>query len=181
MPAPQTARRALPRLAILAVALLLAGCGGNNSGGTASSAAAGPPVSGGSIVYGADREPTCLDPHSLGDMPQTYVARQYLDSLVSERPDGTVVPWLADSWTTSPDGLTYTFKIKQGVKFHDGTPLDAAAVKANFDQILDPATQSLTDTGYLKPYYASSSAVNSSTFELKLKSPYSALLPVLSQ
>jgi peptide/nickel transport system substrate-binding protein len=163
-----------------AVALVLAGCGGG-SGGTSASGAAGPPVSGGSIVYGADREPTCLDPHNNGDMPQTYVARQFLDSLVAEKPDGTVVPWLADSWTTSPDGLTYTFKIKQGVKFHDGTPLDAAAVKANFDQILDPATESLTDTGYLRPYYESSRAVDPSTFELKLKTPYSALLPVLSQ
>jgi peptide/nickel transport system substrate-binding protein len=160
--------------------LLVSGCGGNASTGNPSTAG-GPPVSGGSIVYGADREPTCLDPHNNGDMPQTYVARQFLDSLVSERPDGTVVPWLADSWTVAPDGLTYTFKIKQGVKFHDGTPLDAAAVKANFDQMLDPATQSLTDTGYLRPYYESSRAVDPSTFELKLKSPYSALLPVLSQ
>jgi peptide/nickel transport system substrate-binding protein len=163
-----------------AVVLVLAGCGGGSTG-TSPSGAAGPPVSGGSIIYGADREPTCLDPHNNGDMPQTYVARQFLDSLVSERPDGTVVPWLADSWTTSPDGLTYTFKIKQGVKFHDGTPLDAAAVRANFDQILDPATESLTDTGYLRPYYESSRAVDPATFELKLKSPYSALLPVLSQ
>ncbi|WP_319445201.1 MULTISPECIES: ABC transporter substrate-binding protein [unclassified Mycobacterium] len=164
----------------LAVVLALAGCGGGSTGNSPSTAA-GPPVNGGSIVYGADREPVCLDPHNNGDMPQTYVARQFLDSLVSERPDGTVVPWLADSWTTSPDGLTYTFKLKQGVKFHDGTPLDAAAVKANFDQILDPATQSLTDTGYLRPYYDSSRAVDPATFELKLKSPYSALLPVLSQ
>jgi peptide/nickel transport system substrate-binding protein len=161
--------------------LLVSGCGGGGSSGNSPSAAGGPPVSGGSIVYGADREPTCLDPHNNGDMPQTYVARQFLDSLVSEQPDGTVVPWLADSWTTSPDGLNYTFKIKQGVKFHDGTPLDAAAVKANFDQMLDPATQSLTDTGYLRPYYDSSTAVDPATFELKLKSPYSALLPVLSQ
>jgi peptide/nickel transport system substrate-binding protein len=165
----------------LAAVLVLAGCGGEGSNGTSPSGAAGPPVSGGSIVYGADREPTCLDPHNNGDMPQTYVARQYLDSLVSERPDGTVVPWLADSWTISPEGLTYTFKIKQGVTFHDGTPLDAAAVKANFDQMLDPATQSLTDTGYLRPYYESSRAVDPVTFELKLKSPYSALLPVLAQ
>jgi peptide/nickel transport system substrate-binding protein len=166
--------------AALAVVLALAGCGGGSTGNSPSTAA-GPPVSGGSIVYGADREPTCLDPHNNGDMPQTYVARQFLDSLVSEKADGTVVPWLADSWTTSRDGLTYTFKIKQGVKFHDGTPLDAAAVKANFDQILDPATESLTDTGYLRPYYESSRPVDPSTFELKLKSPYSALLPVLSQ
>jgi hypothetical protein len=179
MPTPQT--NAFPGLAVLAIALLLAGCGGSNSGGTSSSTTAGPPVSGGSIVYGADREPTCLDPHNLGDMPQTYVARQYLDSLVSEKRDGTVVPWLADSWTISPDGLTYIFKIKQGVKFHDGTPLDAAAVKANFEHMLDPATQSLTDAGYLKPYYKSSRAVDPSTFELSLSTPYSALLQVLSQ
>jgi len=180
MPTLRTSRAALGSTALAAV-LLLAACGGNATNGTSSSTAAGPPVRGGSIVYGADREPTCLDPHNNGDMPQTYVARQFLDSLVSERPDGTVVPWLADSWTTSPDGLTYTFKIKQGVKFHDGTPLDAPAVKANFDQMLDPATQSLTDTGYLRPYYESSRAVDPATFELKLKSPYSALLPVLSQ
>ncbi|MFV8247334.1 ABC transporter substrate-binding protein [Mycolicibacterium peregrinum] len=165
--------------AALSVAMVAAGCGSGAQNET--SGGGGTPVSGGSIVYGADREPTCLDPHNFGDMPQTYVARQYLDSLVSERPDGSVVPWLADSWTVSPDGLVYTFAIRSGVKFHDGTPLDAAAVQANFVQILDPATQSQTDTGYLRPYYKSSRAVDPSTFELTLSSPYSALLPVLSQ
>jgi peptide/nickel transport system substrate-binding protein len=174
------ARLSATALSVTAVVIVLAGCGGGNPGGT-SSTAAGPPVSGGSIVYGADREPACLDPHENGDMPQTYVARQFLDSLVSERPDGSVVPWLADSWTVSPDGLVYTFKLHPGVTFHDGAPLDAAAVKANFDQILDPATQSLTDVGYLKPYYKSSRAVDPSTFELTLSTPYSALLTVLSQ
>ena len=80
----------------------------------------GKPVQGGTIVYGTDREPTCLDPHNLGDMPQTYVARQFLDSLVSMQPDGTVVPWLADSWEISKDGLQYTFHLKKDVKFTDG-------------------------------------------------------------
>jgi peptide/nickel transport system substrate-binding protein len=166
-------------VAATAVALMLAGCGSPEQ--PSASEATGAPVAGGTLVYGADREPTCLDPHSLGDMPQAYVARQYLDSLVSERLDGSVVPWLAESWTTSPDGLTYTFKIKQGVQFHDRTPLDAAAVKANFEHMLDPATESLTDAGYLRPYYESSRAVDPATFELKLSTPYSALLPVLSQ
>lgn len=179
MPASRAARLTLPAVTFTAV-LALTACGGG-SDSSSSSTVAGPPVSGGSIVYATDREPTCLDPHNFGDMPQTYVARQYLDSLVSERPDGSVVPWLADSWEVSPDGLTYTFKIKQGVKFHDGTPLDAEAVKANFEHMLDPATQSLTDAGYLKPYYASSRAVDPNTFELTLSKPYSALLPVISQ
>jgi peptide/nickel transport system substrate-binding protein len=176
---PPVRRHAALGSTALAVALVLAGCGGSST--DASPEEAGTPVSGGSIVYATDREPTCLDPHNFGDMPQTYIARQFLDSLVSERPDGSVVPWLADSWEVSPDGLTYTFKIKQGVKFHDGTPLDAEAVHANFVQILDPATESLTDAGYLRPYYESSRAIDPATFELKLKTPYSALLPVLSQ
>ncbi|OCB48003.1 peptide ABC transporter [Mycobacterium vulneris] len=178
---PRTALRhvLMTSAATLTVAMVAAGCGSGAQ--NESSGDGGTPVSGGSIVYGADREPTCLDPHNFGDMPQTYVARQYLDSLVSERPDGSVVPWLADSWKVSPDGLVYTFAIRSGVKFHDGTPLDAAAVQANFEQILDPATQSQTDTGYLRPYYKSSRAVDPSTFELTLSSPYSALLPVLSQ
>lgn len=178
MPASRAARILLPAVTFT-TALTLTACGGGSD--SSSSAPSGPPVSGGSIVYATDREPTCLDPHNFGDMPQTYVARQYLDSLVSEKSDGSVVPWLADSWEISPDGLTYTFTIKQGVKFHDGTPLDAEAVHANFVQILDPATESATDAGYLRPYYESSRAVDPSTFELKLKSPYSALLPVLSQ
>lgn len=179
MPAFRAARH-LPAVTLTAV-LSLTACGGGGSDSSSSSVAAGPPVSGGSIVYATDREPTCLDPHSFGDMPQTYVARQYLDSLVSERPDGSVVPWLAESWEVSPDGRVYTFAIKQGVKFHDGTPLDAEAVTANFEHMLDPATQSLTDAGYLRPYYQSSRAVDTHTFELTLSKPYSALLPVLSQ
>src|SRR4051812_45148745 len=177
MPVHRNIRHAL-LVTALAAALVLAGCG---SSATTSSGPADKPVSGGSIVYGTDREPTCLDPHNLGDMPQTYVARQYLDSLVSQLPDGRVVPWLATSWTVSDDGLTYTFKLKRGVKFHDGEPFDAAAVKANFKQILAPATQSSTDLIYLKPYYKSSEVVDPYTIRLELKKPYSPLLDVFAQ
>jgi len=175
-------RRTVP-LALAALGLCggLAACGSVDGGGAATAASAGTPTPGGTIVYGADREPTCLDPHNLGDMPQTYVARQFLDSLVSELPDGRVVPWLADSWTVSPDGLTYTFKLKQGVRFTDGEPFDAAAVKANFDQILDPKTQSTTDLVYLKSYYKGVEVVDPATVKILLRRPYSPLLQALSQ
>ena len=62
MPTLRTSRATLGSTALAAV-LLVAACGGTATTGTSSSVAAGPPVSGGSIVYGADREPTCLDPH----------------------------------------------------------------------------------------------------------------------
>jgi peptide/nickel transport system substrate-binding protein len=139
------------------------------------------PVKGGTLVYGADREPTCLDPHNYGDMPQTYIARQFLDSLVSELPDGSVVPWLATSWTISANGLHYTFQLKHNVKFTDGTPFNAAAVVANFEQIKSPATQSDTDWGYLSPYYVSTTAVGPYTVEVNLKAPDAPLLDELAQ
>jgi peptide/nickel transport system substrate-binding protein len=149
--------------------------------GGASSSDSSKPVYGGSITYGADREPTCLDPHNTGDMPQTYVARQYLDSLVSELPDGTVVPWLATSWTISSNAKTYTFNLKHDVKFTDGTPLNAQAVVDNFEQELNPATESSTDWGYLQPYYASSKALSTYTVQVNLKRPDAPLLDELAQ
>lgn len=151
---------------------------------TAAGAAPDLPVGtkeGGHLVYATDREPTCLDPHNSGDMPQTYIARQYLDSLVSMQEDGSVVPWLAESWSISDDGLTYDFTLKQGVEFTDGEPFDAAAVVANFQHILDPATQSSTSLLYLAPYFGSAEVKSEHVVRINLVRPYSPLLTVLSQ
>jgi peptide/nickel transport system substrate-binding protein len=180
-------------LALGAAAVALSACGGSSStaAGVATTAEAGVgagakkvegnPVKGGTLVYATDREPTCLDPHNLGDMPQTYVARQYLDSLVSMQPNGDVVPWLADSWEISKDGLEYTFHLKHGVKFTDGTPFDAEAVKANFEQTLDPETQSSTNLVYLAPIYKGIDVLDKYTVRVNLKRPYSPFLDVLGQ
>ncbi|MFE5774252.1 ABC transporter substrate-binding protein [Brachybacterium sp. NPDC056505] len=170
-------RPALAAVAAAAVLAVLAGCG------TADPSASLPAGTkeGGDLVYATDREPTCLDPHNSGDMPQTYIARQYLDSLVSMKADGTVVPWLAQSWHVSKDGLTYDFHLKKGVEFTDGEPLDADAVVANFEQIMDPDTQSSTDLLYLSPYFEKATAVSEHTVRVTLKRPYSPLLTVLSQ
>jgi len=172
-----SATLALIALAVIGTLVTACSSGASNTATSSSSK----PVYGGSITYGADREPTCLDPHNTGDMPQTYIARQYLDSLVSELPDGTVVPWLATSWTVSPNGKTYIFNLKRNVKFTDGTPLNAQAVVDNFEQELNPATESSTDWGYLQPYYASSKALSTYTVQLNLKRPDSPLLDELAQ
>jgi peptide/nickel transport system substrate-binding protein len=166
-------------MALVAIGGIVSACG--SSGGDVASSGSSKPVYGGTVTYGADREPTCLDPHNTGDMPQTYIARQYLDSLVSELPDGRVVPWLATSWTISPDGKTYTFSLKHGVKFTDGTPFNAQAVVDNFEQELNPATQSSTDWGYLKPYYKSSTALSTYSVQVNLTRPDSPLLDEVAQ
>jgi peptide/nickel transport system substrate-binding protein len=193
---PSLKSRLMALAVFAALAALTAGlsaCGGSKSTAAAANTTSvvgvgagnhkveGTPVKGGTLVYATDREPTCLDPHNFGDMPQTYVARQYLDSLVSMQPDGTVVPWLAEKWKISKDGLQYTFYLKKGVNFTDGTPFDAEAVKANFEQTLDPETQSSTNLVYLLPIYKGVDVLDKDTVRIDLKRPYSPFLDVLSQ
>lgn len=140
----------------------------------------GKPIHGGTLVYATDREPTCLDPHVAGDMPQVFVAQQYLDSLVSMDEQGRIGPWLATRWEVSADGLSYTFHLRDDVRFTDGTPFDAEAVKANLDHMANPKTQSSTAGGYIRQYRGTD-IVDAHTAVVHLSSPYAAFLEVLAQ
>jgi peptide/nickel transport system substrate-binding protein len=163
-------------IGIVAVCSLLTGCGQN----TSSVARSEKPVSGGTLVYATDREPTCLDPHVAGDMPQVFVAQQYLDSLVSMDADGRIGPWLATRWEVSADGLTYTFHLRNDVRFTDGTRFNAAAVKANLDHMANPKTQSSTAGGYIRQYLRTD-VLDDTTAVVHLTTPYAAFLEVLAQ
>ncbi|MFQ4150240.1 ABC transporter substrate-binding protein [Arthrobacter sp. LAPM80] len=168
-----------PVATALAAALALAGC--TPSGTTSDTGAdAGSPVTGGTLVYASgDAEPSCLDPHVGGNYPQALVASQYLETLYTKDASGKLIPWLAEGSTVSEDGLTRTVKIRGGISFTDGTALDAAAVKANFEHLLNPDTAS--STGYLAlGKIASMKAVDASTLELKLKTPDNSLLESFS-
>ncbi len=173
------APRLFPLATVLAAALALASCTPAGTDGTAT-ADAGTPVTGGTLVYASgDAEPSCLDPHVGGNYPQALVASQYLETLYTKDADGQLVPWLAEDSTVSEDGLTRTVKIREGISFTDGTALDAAAVKTNFEHLLDPNTAS--STGYLAlGKIASMTAVDASTLELQLASPDNALLESFS-
>jgi peptide/nickel transport system substrate-binding protein len=107
-----------------------------------SAQAADTPQSGGTIILATFKEPRCLDPTVGGDVPQDIIAHMFTDSLISQTEDGAYHPWLVKSWDISDNGLTYTFHLRTDVKFTDGTPFNAAAVKANFDHWLDPKTGS---------------------------------------
>jgi peptide/nickel transport system substrate-binding protein len=166
-------------LSALLLSALLAACGGAASSSPGGSTdAKAKPANGGTISYGHEQEPPCL---TGGWVQQAYLARQVLDSLVSQDKGGKIVPWLAESWSVSKDQLTWTFKLKPGVKFTDGTPLNAEAVSKNLVYWLDPKTANSTVQAYIGEYYASSRAVDDTTLELKLKKPYSPLLSSLSQ
>ncbi len=94
------------------------------------------PAGGGDIlVYGRGADSVSLDPINVTDGESLKVTHQIYDTLVEYKPDSTEVePALATEWSTSPDGLVWTFKLREGVKFHDGTPFNAEAVKFNFDR-----------------------------------------------
>ena len=176
-----TSRRIIRTLPIAALAaagaLVLAGC--TPSGG--SPEASGDPVTGGTLVYASgDGEPSCLDPHVGGNYPQALIAGQFLESLVSLDESGEVIPWLATEWTSSDDGLTWEFTLRDDVEFTDGTPFDAEAVKVNVEHLKDPDTQS--STGYLALGKVDSVEVVSDTVaRFHLNAPDSALLESLTQ
>lgn len=90
------------------------------------------------LVVGQIAEPKSLDPHAVTATNDFRILMNLYDGLVRFR-SGTleIEPALAETWEVSSDGKTYTFKLRQGVKFHDGAPFDAEAVKFNFDRMLD--------------------------------------------
>ncbi|MGE5507854.1 MAG: ABC transporter substrate-binding protein [Chitinophagales bacterium] len=90
---------------------------------------------GGTLVYGRGGDSKSLDPANVTDGESLKVTRQIFDGLVQfSAQDTSVKPALATSWETSKDGLIWTFHLRKGVKFHDGTPFNAEAVKFNFDR-----------------------------------------------
>lgn len=168
----------VPALALGSL-LVLTGCTTGSTGGTGGGATQ--PVAGGTLVYATgDAEPDCLDPHVGGNYPQALVATQYLESLVSLDEDGQVIPWLAEEWTESADGLTWEFTLRDDVAFTDGTALDAASVVANIEHLQDPETGS--STGYLAlEKVTGAEAISDAVVRLTLSRPDSALLESLSQ
>jgi peptide/nickel transport system substrate-binding protein len=144
---------------------------------TATGAAlAGAPVEGGTIVYAHQQEPACV---FGGWIEQAYLSYQVLDNLVSLDEDHQVVPWLAETWDQSADGLSWTFTLKKGVTFTDGTPVDAAAVAYNFDYWV--AGGNSTASVWLLDYYKSATAVDDLTVRIDLLRPYPRLADNLTQ
>jgi len=155
---------------------LIAGCSSGATGATTASGDSSAIAQGGTIVYGHEQEPPCL---YGGWLQQAYIDRNILDSLVTEANNGSIEPWLATSWTVSGNGLVYTFHLKPGVKFTDGTPLNAAAVAYNFNY-WEKGGNSTAQVS-MDPYYKSATAVNATTVQVTLNKPYLPLLTMISQ
>ncbi len=166
-------------ISLLAIVLILSGCGSSAGTGTESVQAANGGT-GGTLTYALATTPDTLDPQRSGWAVSVRVFGNIYDNLVVQDQDGKIKPWLAKSWTTSTDGLSYTFKLRKDVTFHDGTPFNAEAVKFNLDRIINPATKAANALALVQPYQ-SSNVIDEYTIKVNLSRPSEAFLANLSQ
>ncbi len=155
-----------------------AAAGASSVAATAPTAAAavGTPVMGGKLVVGDATEPTGLDPGGLSGVDAHTLEMHMFDSLLAMDTDFKIYPWLATAWKLADDQKSYVFTLRKDVKFHDGTPFNAAAVKFSFDRIVDPATKSSSAIAILGTQYDGTDVVDDSTVMVKFKQPFAPFL-----
>ena len=127
------------------------------------------------VAQGADA--VNLDPHTTNDQPSSRVRRQIYETLIVQGEDLVLRPGLATSWEQL-DELTYEFKLRQGVKFHNGETFKASDVKFTFERLLDPNTRA--DAKFLLDPIAEVRIIDDYTIRIKTKSPFSPILAHLA-
>jgi peptide/nickel transport system substrate-binding protein len=149
--------------------------------GAAGVATAQTPKKGGILNFSVVAEPPNYDCHGSTTFALIHPVGPHYSLLVKF--DGKdypkVVPDLAQSWTAAADGLSYTFKIRSGVKFHDGSPLTSADIKASYDRIISPPQGVVS---VRKAYYSDLvvEAPDPTTVVVKLKNPMAGVLDALA-
>ncbi|MCP3426231.1 ABC transporter substrate-binding protein [Rothia sp. AR01] len=174
-------------------ALALAGCSDEADPATPGGAASADPVR---FVFANAAEAPTLDPSVTATLETSRIAAQILEPLVRANPDtGTAVPHLAESWSISPDGLAYTFTLRQDVRFQDGTDLTADAVARNFERWLrNTRAENVSQTTYQSIFrsstpegeprdsiYQGCEAPDERTVVLRIADRYPPLLKALTQ
>jgi peptide/nickel transport system substrate-binding protein len=170
------------RLAIVAAiaGLLGAACSSSSKSGTASTSTTTPQIAkGGNLTFEIDAYPQDLDPLSpTVDITSLQIFDSWWEYLVRPTPDGnSFEPMLATSWTISPDDKTYTFQLRQGVKFSNGTPLTTQDVIESLQQAF---TNQGSQISFLAGQVASVTAPTPTSVEIQMKTPWDYMLADLS-
>lgn len=163
---------------LVSAAVLAAACSssssstGSSAGGTTPGAKVSDVVN---LAFTADMQ--VPDPDIFYELEGNAVTTSVYEGLVRYKPDSTEIePALAESYTVAPDGLSYTFKLRSGVTFHDGTPLDSTAAKGSFVR----RTQVNSAPAYMLNDVAGYDTPDPLTFVVRLKQPVSAFLDYLA-
>ncbi|WP_242963310.1 ABC transporter substrate-binding protein [Lachnoclostridium sp. An14] len=168
--------------AIMAVSGCLAGCGGSqtpSTSGESTSVSEGTAEAGGaegndSLVIALSSDILSMDPYRYDEGPTNQVMLHMYEGLVSQAPDMSFEPCLAESWEQSEDALTWTFHLRDGVKFHDGEVLDSADVLASIETASNPDSPSAY-SGYTSTF-SSVEAPDEKTVVIKTEKPNPLML-----
>jgi ABC-type transport system substrate-binding protein len=126
------------------------------------------------VTYAAGADPDSLDPANAESNPSEAVNRMIFENLVKFDPKLNLVPGLAEKWEQAKDGMSWTFFLRKGVKFHDGTPFNAEAAKYFFDRMIGPEKPSRA--GLYAPLVESATVVDEFTVKVNMKAPFAFLL-----
>jgi peptide/nickel transport system substrate-binding protein len=167
-------------LASVLLATSLAGCTASKQEGPAGEKGQAPSTEmkkGGTFTFLYTTDPTSLDPHKTPSTGSPHLL--IYDSLVIKGPDLKYYPHLAESWQVSDDGKVITFKLRQGITFHNGEPFNAESVKFTFDRAIDPETKAPQSGGFLGPY-EKTEIVSDHEIRVHFKEPYAPIFQNLS-
>ena len=172
-------------LLTFAFALLLAACNSDDDGGSSTDGGDGGTdgnddtevVAGGDLIILENSDAKSMDPHGSNDVPSSNVQSSIFETLVIRDAKGELAPGLAESWK-QVDELTWEFKLRTGVKFHDGEEFNAEAVKKSFERILDPEVAS--PRLFLYEMVTEIKVVDANTVQFVTEYPFSPLLAHLT-
>lgn len=144
-------------LGLTSMSAVIAACGGDTTtteaaagatttlaGGSATTAA-GTPQAGGNFVFATQTPASALDPILMQDLGTYGLISMSFEYLLGLADDGGLAPWLAESWSANDDASVWTFNLRQGVKWHDGTDFTSADVAATMDRIVEANIGGLAD------------------------------------
>ncbi|MFT8319947.1 MAG: ABC transporter substrate-binding protein [Bacillus sp. (in: firmicutes)] len=172
------------------VSLLLSACSNSTNSGEKGGSSNG----GGTLIIGVESEMDVIDPHRAGGWVTMRVNNQIFEPLIGEDLSKSseeaavpeLIPVLAKSWDVSEDGKTYTFHLREGVKFQDGTNFNAEAVAFNINRLTDEKFEYYDKVGAGRTfrtwkYYESNEVVDDQTIKIHLKAPFSEFPRMLGQ
>lgn len=170
--------------AIAAVAIVVSSLNGAAAPATAGEGSDdGTPVSGGTLEFALIDYQRSPDPHWGTNYAESIIADNITDKLTWQDPDtGEITPWLAESWDVNDDLTSYTFHLRDDVTFSDGTPFNAEAVKANFDQYVkgDEALGINPNGAVLFPNYVGTTVDDEFTVTVTFSKPSASFLQASS-
>lgn len=160
--------RILAAILTMTAMLSLVACGGNSDEGSGDGTSSGYKDT---LTWAQGADVTSLDPHQGKETPAVEVTCQIFDTLVVVDPEtNEIKPQIAESWEQTDD-LTYVFKIRQGIKFHDGSELTAEDVKFSLDRAINSAAVS-----YIVDFIDTVTVDDEYTVTVKTKAPYAPAL-----